>query len=36
MNKTRYFIMQNVPVEAEDYEIHNIWNEMLEKVILEP
>ena len=35
-NKTRYFTVEKVPIEQEDYEIHNIWNEVLEKVLLEP
>ena len=35
-NKTRYFTVEKVPIEQEDYEIHNIWNTVLERVLLEP
>lgn len=35
-NKTRYFTVEKVPIEQDDYEIHNIWNQVFEKVLLEP
>ena len=35
-NKTRYFTVEKVPIEQEDYEIHNIWNTVLERVLQEP
>lgn len=35
-NKTRYFIKTIAPVEQEDYEIHRIWNSVLQQVLVEP
>ena len=33
---TRYFVLEQVPAEQDDYEIHNIWNRVLNKVMIEP
>ena len=33
---TRYYTLEQVPVEQDDYEIHNIWNRVLNRVLLEP
>ena len=37
LNPTDYYTLQEVPITQEDYEIHNIWTEVLTKtVLLEP
>ena len=35
-NPSRYYTLEQVPVEQEDYEIHNIWNSVLLNVMREP
>lgn len=35
-NPNRYYTLEQVPVEQEDYEIHNIWNSVLVNVLREP